>query len=336
MKSLRFLSTTALSLSLLYSALDNTAQAQQSSCDTCSQLSTLNAYAADTSTNTAASSSLLEQLLKTVTNALFGILPALGNGSMMAAFTTIPAVEKSAYDDEKAIQANTEAYFQGSTDDATLTNNYSAIFHNYLLQEDNSSPNFDANNASIASLYLHPDQPSFHNEDQNKIAANYIYLVSGAAASAMRKPSSDWLTISGDHTNRDKKNVRQTVSLYYTYSAMQSAIADNFAYIYGLNTGKAFNGKLENYSDAMISESGLFSYIQSQKVENKDWYKQLAGMGVVSILKEQTILMGGCFLMLSRIEEDMRRLLITNSTQTSLLILGSQALSAKFAQQPQS
>lgn len=335
MKSLRFLAATTLSFSLLYAALNNSAEAQ-STCDTCAQLTTLNTYTQDTSTNTATEVTLLQQLLQTVTNALFGVLPALGNGNIMAAFTTLPTVEKSVYNDTKIVQTNSETYYQGSTaGSGTLTSNYNTIFHNYLLQEEDSSSSFDPKNASISSLYLNPNEAPFHTQDQNIIAANYIYLASGAAASQMRKPSSDWLTVSSDHKSRDQNKIRKMVSSYYTYTAIQSAIADNFAYIYGLNTGKKFSGTLENYSGSMISESGLFDYIQSQKVENPAWYQQLSGMGVVGILKEQTILVGGCFLMLSRIEEDLRRLLIINSAQTSISLMGTSTLTEQLSKLPQ-
>ncbi len=326
----RLLAQTALA-SLLYFSLNTGAQAQ-SSCDTCAQLSTLNSYAQDTSTNTATSSSLLQQLLQTVTLALFGTFYDIGNS--MAAFTAIPAVQNNGYADQQALLHTVETTYKGSKEsDSTIINNYKTIFDNYLLPEGNGA-SFNEDNASIAALYLNPSEASFYSEDQRLAAQRYIILASGAAMSKVRKPSSDWLTVSDDNTDKDKEKIRNNVSAYYTYSAIESAIADNFSYIYGLNTGQVIDGTLENYNGSTISESGLLKYIQSQKAENEEWYDQLKNMGVTGLMREQTILLGGSFLMLSRIEEDLRRILITNSAQTSLTLIGTQTLTQIISQIP--
>lgn len=325
-------------LTSLVSFSFNTAlQAQSSSsCDTCANLATLNTYAQDTSTNTAEASGLLQTLLTRITLALFGALPALGNGSVAAAFSIAPTVENNAYTEQQTLLHSIETAYQGnSNDDGAFANNYSTIFGDYLLQTENSVASFDEKNASIAALYLDPSKATFYDDTQQIQAENYVKLASGVAVSHMRKPSSDWLTISSDHENRDKTNIRKKVSSYYTYSALQSAIADNFTYIYGLNKGKKITGTLEDYPESSISESGLFTYIATQKPENPDWYKQLAGMGIVGLLREQAILTGASFLMLSRIEEDLHRILITNSTQATIALIGTQALSDKLSSVPQ-
>lgn len=317
----RFLAHTLL-IGLLYLPLNSNAQ-QATTCDTCSQLNTI-------SDNTTQSNNLLQKLLETVTRALFGSLYNLGN--TMTAFTAIPAVQNNRYTDEQTLLHTIETTYQGSSDEGkTLDNNYNAIFNNYLLPGGES---FDANNASIAALYLNPSDTNFYSEDQRLTAQRYIALASGAAMSTVRKPSNTWLTVSKDSSDKDKKNIRQKVSSYYTFSAIQSAIADNFAYIYGLNTGQPIEGTLDNYSKAMISESGLITYILSQKAENQDWYTQLKDMGIIGLLREQTILLGGSFLMLTRIEEDLRRILVTNSAQATLALLGTQTLTDAISQIP--
>lgn len=285
-------------------------------CDTCSQISELNSTA-DSIENT------LEKLLTLMTTVLFGEVYDLGN--TMTAFTAVPAVQNNAYSDEQALLHAIEKTYQGNTEEnKTLENNYTTIFNDYLLSQNKV---FDSSNASISSLYLNPSSNNPYSEDQRLAAQRYIMLVSGAAMSTARMPSSEWLTINSDNSEKDKDKIRQNVSTYYTYSAMQSAIADNLAYIYGLNTGQTIDGSLDNYSNSMISESGLINYIASQKAENETWYNNLKNMGILSLLREQTILLGGGFLMLTRIEEDLRRLLVTNSIQTSLILVAAQSIS---------
>lgn len=329
----RHLLARAVVAGLLYLPLSTSVQAQ-ATCDTCAQMTTLNSYAQDTSTNTATSSSLLQQLLQTVTLALFGTFYDIGNS--MVAFTTIPAVQNNGYADQQSLLRTVETTYKGSKENGgTLINNYNTIFDNYLLPEGKGA-SFNENYASIASLYLNPSEAGFYTEDQRLAAQRYIILASGAAMSKVRKPSNDWLRVSNDTKDKDKAKIRDSVSAYYTYSAIESAIADNFSYIYGLNTGQTIDGTLENYNGSTISESGLLNYIQSQKAENEDWYEQLKNMGVTGLMREQTILLGGSFLMLSRIEEDLRRILITNSAQTSLTLIGTQTLTQVISQIPKS
>lgn len=331
MKKQAFWFTMAFTGSVLFSL--NTAVQAQASCDTCSQLTQLNAYAEDTNTYTVATNTTLNTLLERVTLALFGALPALGNGSVAAAFSVVPTVQSNGYAEQQALLHTLETAYQGNADkDSTLINNYSIIFGDYLLQNANSATSFNTANASIAALYLDPSKPGFYSEAQQAQAETYIKLVSGTALSQLRKPSSDWLTVHSGKEDPDRAFIRNQVSNYYTYSALQSAITDNFTYIYGLNKGKKITGSLDDYTESSISESGLFTYIQTQKPENPDWYKQIGGMGVVGLMREQTILMGGCFLMLSRIEEDIRRLLVTNSAQASLLLIAAQSISQSMSQ----
>lgn len=305
-------------------SLFTTAQAQ-SSCDTCAQLTTLNTYSEDSNTT-------LNKLLERVTYALFGTLPALGNGNTMAAFSIIPSLNSNAYQQQQTMLTTVETNYQGrDDDDKTLNNNYHRIFNDFLLKQEGSISSFDEKKASISSLYIDPSKPTFYNDTQQAQAEAYIQLASGVAVSQMRKPSATWLTI-GSNENSDKTNIRKKVGSYYTYSALQSAIADNFAYIYGLNKGKKITGNLKDYSESSISESGLFTYIQKEKPENPAWYSELTGMGVVSLLREQTILLGASFLMLARIEADLRRILVTNSAQATIALIGTQTLSDKLNQ----
>ena len=95
----RHLLAQAVVASLLYLPLSTSVQAQ-ATCDICAQMTTLNSYAQDTSTNTATSSSLLQQLLKTVTIALFGTFYDIGNS--MVAFTAIHAVQNNGYADQQS------------------------------------------------------------------------------------------------------------------------------------------------------------------------------------------------------------------------------------------
>lgn len=316
---------------VLTSALFLPLSANAQSCDTCSQLSTLNAYTQDIDTNSAASNNLLSSLLTLLTNALFSTLPSIAN--TQAALTSLPEVQKNSYVAQQNLLHAVEAAYNGSSsNDATLTNNYKTIFQNYLLQEKDSAPTFDPNNASIASLYVNPAAAGSYSEDQKLAAQRYIMLASGAAISTAQKPGS-WLKINSDNPDPDKKKIRNAVSNYYTLSAIQSAIADNFAYVYGLNAPQPLiYGPLENYEGNTISESGLFTYIATQKVENAQWYIDINGMGIGGLLKEQTIVLGSCFLMLSRIEEDLRRLLITNSTQATLSLAMAQQMTQASTQ----
>lgn len=326
----RFLAKTTL-VSLL--CLPFTLNAQSSTCDSCAQLNTLNAYAKDIDTNTGSSSNQLAQLIETLTQALFSTLPSFGN--TMVTFRNIPDVESHAYADQQALLHSIETVYRGSSsNDATLTDNYKSIFENYLLQQNDSAPSFDSTNASIASLYVDPSVPGAYTEEQRLAAQRYIMLVSGAAMSTAQAPSSSWLKISNDNMDADKKKIRSAVSAYYTFSAIQSAIADNFAYVYGLNTGQKIDSTLEDYNGETISASGLFTYIQTQKIENPDWYMELGSVGVGGLLKEQTILLGSCFLMLSRIEEDLRRILITSSVQTSMTLTTAQSTSQALTKMP--
>ena len=313
--------------SLLYLPLSAHAQ----SCDTCTQLSTLNTYTQDIDTNSTASSNTLSSILTLLTNSMFSTLPSLGNTQV--ALTNIHDAQNNSYLAQQELLTAVQTTFNGSSGtDATLTDNYKTIFQNYLLQEEDSAPSFDPSNASIASLYVNPAVAGSYSEEQKLAAQRYIMLASGAAISTAQMPGS-WLKVSSDNPDPDRKKIRSTVSTYYTLSAVQSAIADNFAYIYGLNTPQPLiNGPLDNYNGDIISESGLFTYIQSQKIENPDWYQEIGTMGVSALLKEQTVLLGSCFLMLSRIEEDLRRLLITNSTQVTLSLGMAQSMSQASGQ----
>lgn len=307
------------------------------SCDTCQQLSQLNTTAQNTETNTATSSSTLNSLLQQTTYAFSGSGQTLGNGNIMAAFSIMPQMGANSYNAQATLLHTIETEYQGNANSSTSTmsDNYSEIFHNYLLQEEDSIGSFNEKNASVSSLYLDPSQGGFYTDDQQVAAETYIKLASGVAMSSMQKPSSDWLTINPDHVTRDQNNIRRKVGAYYTFSALQSAIADNFAYIYSLNKGEKISGSLENYSGKSISQSGILNYIETQKTENPNWYSDLGGMGILGLLREQTILLGGCFVMLMRIEEDLRRLLITNSVQTSVSLIGTQQLTDKLNQSPQ-
>ncbi|MCD8524201.1 MAG: hypothetical protein LRY67_00030 [Gammaproteobacteria bacterium] len=317
-------------VSLLLTPIAASADSASSACDTCSQLQIISAYSQDTSTNTAATNSWLQQLIGVVTNALFGTLYDLGN--TMTAFTAIPALQNNGYNDQLSLLHTVETTYQGNSDkNATLENNYKTIFNNYLLPNGGT---FDVNNASIATLYLNPSSAGYYTDDQRLAAQRYIVLASGAAMSTMRKPSQDWLKIDDKSANKDEKKIRTEVSSYYTYSAIQSAIADNFAYIYGLNTGQTIDGTLKDYSSTFMSESGIINYILSQKAVNPDWYDQINNMGVIGLMREQTILLGGSFLMLTRIEESLKRILVTNSAQTTLSLIGSKALSDTLSELP--
>lgn len=315
----------AVLIASLYIPLNVNADQSALTCDVCSKLDTLNTT--ETSTN-----NFLQKLLAIVTDALFGNFYSIDN--TMSAFTAVPAVENNGYSDQQALLTAIETSYQGSSDqDATFTNNYSTLFNDYFL---GGKTPFNPSDASISALYLNPTDPaSYYSDDQSLSARRYIMLVSGAAESKLRKPDS-WLTENGADTKDEKTKIRQQVTDYYTFSAMQSAVADNFAYIYGLNTGQAIDGSLDQYSSGMISASGLLTYIQSQKAENVDWYSQLKTLGVADLLREQAILLGGSFLMLSRIEEDLRRLLVTNSVQTSLNIMTTQTQATALSSVPTS
>lgn len=315
----------------LASILSLPLSANAQSCDTCAQLTTLNTYAQDIDTNSTTSNNTLSSILTLLTNALFGTLPSLANTQV--ALTNVHSAQNNSYLAQQELLHTVETVYNGSSsDDATLTNNYKTIFENYLLQENDSASSFDPNNASISSLYVNPSIAGAYSDEQKLAAQRYIMLASGAAMSVAKKPGT-WLSINKDNPDPDRKKIRNTVSAYYTYSAIESAIADNLSYVYGLNTPQPLiDGPLENYEGDIISESGLFTYIQSQKIENPDWYQEIGTMGVGGLLKEQTVLLGSCFLMLSRIEEDLRRLLITNSVQTTLSLSTIQSMNQAAAQ----
>lgn len=318
-------------------------------CDTCSKLNSIekseqnistnteniSTNTQNISTNTSTASTELYDILTLLTNALFSELPSLGNTQV--ALTNIHDAQNNSFNTQQTLLHDIETTYKGnSSTDGTLTDNYQAIFKGYLLKESGSASSFDPNNASIAALSLNPSVAGYYSPEQQEAARNYILLASGAAMSTAQAPGS-WLTDKIDDKNPDpgKKQVRSAVSAYYTYSAIQSAIADNFAYLYGLNTPQPLiDGPLEDYSGSTISESGLFTYIESQKIENPKWYEEIGGMGMWGLLKEQTVLLGSCFLMLSRIEEDLRRILIMGSVQTTMTLTALQSTSQALANAP--
>ena len=334
MTTKRLLAHAALA-SVLYLPLSANVQAQSTGCDTCTQLTTLNANAGQIVTNTTKTNIELFSLIELLTRALFSTLPSLGDTQV--ALTNIPNVQNGSFLAQQALLSDVEKAYKGSSsNDATLTDNYHSIFGDYLIDKDVLP--FDPNKAtSIASLYVNPSAAGYYSDEQQTAAKQYIMLVSGAAVSTAKAPSSTWLKVnSGDTADNDKKKIRTAVSSYYTFNAIQSAIADNFAYIYALNTPQPLiDGPLKDYSsESTISESGLFTYIQTQKIENPKWYEDIATMGVVGSLREQTVLLGSCFLMLSRIEEDLRRLLITNSVQATMTLIPAQSAAQAIAQMP--
>ena len=306
-------------------------------CDTCSQLVTMNTtlnniYAVDTSilANSASVASSMDKLLQLLTTALFGILPSISNS--MAEFTIVPGVQSNTYAEQQSLRTTLDLAYQGSAEEnQTFKNNYKTLFSNYLLGGDGAT-SLDTAFMSASSLYLDPSKPGYYNETQKSNAKRYVALLSGSAADHLRIPSSAWLS---NKDNKGQDNIRTVVSNYYTFNAIHSAIADNLAYVYALNTGHDLQGSLNNYSDSMISESGLLTYIQQNKVENQNWFKQLAVISLSSTMKEATILIAGCFLELQRIEELQRRILVTESTSTSLLMMTTQDLSQKMNQSSQ-
>jgi hypothetical protein len=303
-------------------------------CDTCSELVTMNTtlnniYAADASieANTASIADSMNKVLQVLTSALFGTVPSIGNS--MAEFTIIPGVQSNTYAEQQSIRSTLDTAYQGSAEEnQTFKGTYKTLFSNYLLGGDGAT-SLDNGFISASALYLDPSKTGYYDETQKANAQRYIALLSGAATNHLRTPSSAWLS---NKDNKEQENTRNVVSSYYTYNAIHSAIADNLAYVYALNTGHDLQGSLNNYSSSMISESGLVTYIQQNKVQNQNWFKQLAVMSLSGTLKEATILIAGCFMELQRIEELQRRLLVTQSTNTALLMMTTQDLSQKMNQ----
>jgi len=300
-------------------------------CDTCSQLVTMNTTLSSIYTNTTSMTAAMSKLLELLTMALFSTVPSISNS--MAEFTIIPAVQNSTYIEQQNIRSTLDTAYQGSVEEnQTFKGIYKTLFNNYLLGGQDAATSIDPALMSAASLYLDPSKPNYYDETQKSNAQRYIALLSGSAVDHLRVPSNSWLS---NKESKDQDNIRNVVSNYYTFNAIHSAIADNLAYVYALNTGHTLEGSLNDYSQAMISESGLLTYIQQSKVTNEDWFKQLAIMPLSGTLKEAAILIAGCFLELQRIEEIQRRLLVTESTNTALLMMTIQDFSQKLNQADQ-
>jgi hypothetical protein len=302
-----------------------TVQAQ--SCDSCTN--TIIENTAATADNTAGIEAYMEELVGNMTTAMFSSAPAVG--SNMPAFVAIHKAQTNAYGDQLTQLKTMEENFQGSSDeDQTLITNYQNVFGDYLLQNEKSISEFSADNVSVASLYTDPSTPSYYrNDDEVSAAQKYIQIVSGSASSSWQKPGS-WLEINDDSADKDEKKIRKYVSNYYTYMAIQSAIADNFAYIYSLNTGYSIDGSLSNYDDSSISEMGLVDYLLNQ-IESEEWYSDVAALSISSAMKVATVLLGGCFLELVRIEHVLDRLLITQSAQSTLDLVNGAIVSESMS-----
>lgn len=287
-------------------------------------------YTADTANNTSLIASYMKEVVDMLTVALFSSAPNIG--SNMPAFVALPEAQTNAYSDQLTQLKTIEQNFQGSSDeDQTLIDNYKNIFGNYLLQNNDSISEFSTDNVSVASLYTDPSEPNYYrNDDEISAAQKYIQIVSGSASSTWQKPSSDWLKINDDTVEKDEKKIRKYVSNYYTYMAIQSAIADNFAYIYSLNTGYSMDGGLSNYDDSKISEMGLINYLLNE-IESTDWYSNVAVLSLSNAAKIATVLLGGCFLELVRIEHVLDRLLITQSAQSTLDLVNGAILSENMS-----
>lgn len=298
-------------------------------CDSCQELSTISNNTAAIANNTSflgEMASSIQGIILTTTNALFGQLPDIANTT--AQYAAIPSVQDAAFEDQRALLSEIETTFKGSVNDGeTAEDAYKNIFDNYLI--DDGAPSFNSANASAASLFLNPSKADYYNEESGQKAAaeKYIQLLSGAALASQRAPDKSWLKNSD---NKNKKFTRAMVSQYYTFNATQSLIADNLAYVYGMNTGHDMNGSLDDYSGSTISESGLLKYIQLNKVENEDWYTQLGTMAISAIMQEQTILMAGAFLELTRIEGLLRRQLVTESASASTSLIMARALAQEI------
>lgn len=309
----------------------------QASCDSCTNAIIENTAA--TADNTATIVSYMDELVQKVSTAMFSSAPAVGGN--MPAFVAIPATQNLAYGDQLTQLEIMEKNFQGSSEtDQTLIDNYKNIFGNYLLQGSDSITDFPIANVSVASLYTDPSlysasstdtsEPNFYSDDQAAIAQKYIQIVSGSANSSWQKPDSTWLKIGDKTKGKDKKKIRKYVSNYYTYVAIQSAIADNFAYIYSMNTGYTLDGTLSNYDGSKINEMGLIDYLLRQ-IETEDWYTNIAALSLSSAMKVATVLLGGCFLELVRIEHVLNRLLVTQSAQSTLDVMNGTVLTQNMA-----
>lgn len=304
--------------------------ASYAECDTCSQMITMNTTLSGIYTNTGSMTSAMSKLLELLTLALFSTVPSISDS--MAEFTIIPSLQNSTYTEQQRMRQILDTAYQGSSEEnQTFKSIYQTLFNNYLLGGDGAT-SIDPAIMSAASLYLDPSQPGYYDETQKANAQRYIALLSGSAVDRLRTPANSWLS---NKESKDQDNVRNVVSNYYTFNAIHSAIADNLAYIYALNTGHTLEGSLNDYGQSMMSESGLLTYIQHSKITNEDWFTQLAVMPLSGVLKEATILIAGCFLELQRIEEIQRRLLVTESTSTSLLMMTTQDLAQKLNQSSQ-
>lgn len=324
---------TTLATAVALTLCTSTAYADDSSCNSCQELSNISdstAQVAESTSFLSSISSSMEGILIGATNALFGNLPDTDYSP--AEFSAIPAVQNAAFEDQRELLSAVEKNYHGSyEEDQTPIDSYSNIFGSYLLQNSDGSTNtdtFDPANASATALFLNPSEAGYYTDEQKAAAETYIQLLSGAALSSQRVPDPSWL-----HNGTQKKDAmtRRMVSQYYTFNAMQSLIADNLSYIYGLNTGHDMDGEIPSYDDSKISESGLIKFIQLDKVENSKWYEDLSSMAISALLQEQVILTAGAFLELTRIEQLLRRQLATESASASTTLTLVQGLGKAMA-----
>lgn len=286
----------------------------------------------DIDTNTATSASLLSKLLSTLSMSLFSKLPDLG--STMASLVAMPSANDSAYDDQVDMMNTLQKYYQGDKDGSTLSNNYSDIYHDYLLGNDDSATDFPDEYVSANSLYLDSNTPFYYTKDQKSAAQAYVAILSGIGTSDLRKPDSSWLKVSSaSKTYQQKQNIRKYVTMYDQLVATQSIIDYNLSYVYSRNLGYDMDGQLENYTDSKISAAGLVQYTLQNKLYNPDWHANLGAMSISAVLKEIAELIGACFLELVDIDNVQQKQLVTQSAELSLnLANANQMISAQQQQ----
>lgn len=278
----------------------------------------------DIDLNTASTTSILSKMLLTLTISLFSKLPSLG--TTMASMVAMPSANDNAYNNQVNMMNTLQSYYMGNTSGSTLSSNYTNIYHDYLLNNDDgtsTTTSFPDSYLSANSLFLNTNTPSYYSDEQKTAAQAFVTILSGTGSSELRKPDADWLKIDSSRDTYDQEaNIRKYVTLYSQLAATQSVVDYDLSYIYSRNVGFDMSNQLEDYNDPnkKISASGLIQYTLKNKLYNTAWHTNLGAMSVSAVLKEIAELIGACLLELVNIDNVMQKELVTQSALLSLTL----------------
>ena len=152
-----------------------------------------------------------------------------------------------------------------------------------------------------------------YNDDQQKAAGDYIKFLSGSAM-PVQLPQGDSI--------QDK----QTVNLLRTLQSVASLNAYNLSQVYAsrLPIAKVSSLKVNGIDvpGGKISQQGLMKYLMQSKVNNPQWYQEIAKSSPFTAVREGVFMLAAAVSELYQIQQGQQQMIITQTaTNTANLAM---------------